>query len=54
MGPHRHRWSVVDFFLRDDRPMMRQRCTCGAERSIAAFDRSWEPPVDAEDSVRRH
>jgi hypothetical protein len=34
----------VDFFVHDDRPMMRQRCACGAERDIPAWDRHWEPP----------
>lgn len=43
MDEHRHRWSVVDFYVEDDRPMMRQTCSCGAERAIRAWDRSWEP-----------
>jgi len=43
---HRHRWTVVDFFVVDDRPMMRQACRCGALRSIPAWDRTWEPPTD--------
>jgi hypothetical protein len=47
---HRHRWAVIDFFVEDDRPMMRQACRCGASRSIRAWDRTWEPPsTDADD-----
>jgi hypothetical protein len=45
MNEHRHQWSVVDFYVDDDTPMMRQACTCGAERAIRAWDRSWEPSV---------
>jgi hypothetical protein len=45
MDTHRHAWSVVDFFVEDDRPMMRQRCPCGAERAVPAWDRSWTPPA---------
>jgi hypothetical protein len=41
---HRHAWSVVDFLVIGDRPMMRQRCSCGTERDIPAWDRHWEPP----------
>jgi hypothetical protein len=44
-GAHRHRWAVVDFFVDGDRPMMRQACTCGLERAIPAWDRSWSPPA---------
>jgi hypothetical protein len=40
---HRHHWLVVDFFVADDRPMLRQACACGAKRSIPAWDRSWTP-----------
>jgi hypothetical protein len=40
---HRHRWAVVDFFVEDERPMMRQACACGATRAIRAWDRSWDP-----------
>jgi hypothetical protein len=40
---HRHRWSVVDFFVDHDRPMLRQSCACGATRAIPAWDRSWSP-----------
>ena len=43
MQEHAHRWSVVDFGLVDDRPMMRQHCDCGAERTIPAWDRTWQP-----------
>jgi hypothetical protein len=41
---HRHRWAAVDFFVDDDRPMMRKTCSCGAARDIPAWDRSWTPP----------
>ena len=41
---HRHRWSVEDFVFDDGRPLMRQRCGCGARRSVPAWDRSWTPP----------
>jgi len=44
MDAHRHGWSVIDFFVEADRPMMRQRCACGAVRAIGAWDRSWQPP----------
>jgi len=44
LAAHRHRWSVVDFLVQDNRPMMRQACACGAERAIPAWDRTWEPP----------
>jgi hypothetical protein len=40
---HRHRWAVVDFFVEDDRPMMRQACACGVTRAIHAWDRTWDP-----------
>ncbi|HET8587533.1 MAG TPA: DsbA family oxidoreductase [Candidatus Limnocylindria bacterium] len=40
---HGHRWAVTDFGLVDDRPMMRQRCACGAQRTIPAWDRTWQP-----------
>jgi len=40
---HRHQWSVVDFYVAQDRPMMRQACACGAEREIRAWDRVWDP-----------
>jgi hypothetical protein len=43
MDAHRHRWSVVDFFVDKDRPMVRQTCACGATRAIRAFDRTWTP-----------
>ena len=43
MERHRHQWSVVDFRLEDDRPIMRQACVCGATRSVPAWDRSWTP-----------
>ena len=41
---HRHTWTGADFFVDDDRPMMRQTCPCGAARDIRAFDVTWEPP----------
>jgi hypothetical protein len=41
--PHRHRWAVTDFFVVEDRPMMRQSCDCGERREIPAWDRSWDP-----------
>lgn len=44
-APHRHAWSVVDFGIADDRPFVRQRCACGAERTVPAWDRSWTPSV---------
>jgi hypothetical protein len=40
---HRHRWSVIDFLVEADRPMMRQTCGCGAVRVIPAWDRAWAP-----------
>ena len=40
---HPHRWSVEDFAFLDARPVVRQRCDCGARRSVAAWDRSWTP-----------
>ncbi len=43
MQAHKHHWSMVDFGVVDDRPMMRQRCDCGAERTIRAWDRTWQP-----------
>jgi len=42
---HRHTWSVVDFGVADDRPFMRQRCACGVERTVPAWDRAWTPPI---------
>ena len=44
MEAHRHRWTGIDFFVADDRPMMRQTCPCGAIRDVRAFDVTWEPP----------
>jgi hypothetical protein len=41
---HRHAWTGVDFFVADDRPMMRQNCDCGAIHDVRAFDVTWEPP----------
>jgi hypothetical protein len=41
---HRHQWSAIDFLVADDRPMMRQRCPCGAGHDIPAWDRLWQPP----------
>jgi len=49
MDAHRHAWSVVGFFVHDDRPKMRQRCACGQERSVPAWDRSWTPPEPPRD-----
>jgi hypothetical protein len=43
MDAHRHRWTGIDFLFVDDRPMMRQSCTCGASRDVRAFDASWTP-----------
>jgi hypothetical protein len=43
MTDHRHRWIGVDFYLDGERPMLRQTCTCGAERRLRAFSRYWEP-----------
>ena len=43
MDEHRHQWSVVDFYVEEDSPMMRQACACGAERAIRAWDRFWDP-----------
>ncbi len=43
IGAHRHAWAVIDLLVRDERPMVRQRCWCGAEREIHAFERTWEP-----------
>ena len=43
MDEHRHQWSVVDFYVEEDRPMMRQACACGAARAIRAWDRFWDP-----------
>jgi len=40
---HRHEWSADDFYVENDRPMMRQSCACGATRGIKAWDRSWDP-----------
>jgi hypothetical protein len=47
---HRHRWAVIDFFVDQDRPMMRQSCACGGRRAIPAWDRSWDPDatIDAD------
>jgi predicted DsbA family dithiol-disulfide isomerase len=42
---HRHQWSVAAFRLVEDRPTMLQRCACGAERAMPAWDRSWTPPA---------
>jgi hypothetical protein len=43
--PHRHAWTVVDFLVVADRPMMTQRCGCEATRTIPAWDRTWTPPT---------
>ena len=51
MDRHNHRWSVVDFHIEHDRPMMRQACACGAGRVIPAWDRTWVPPSTDVDSV---
>ena len=45
---HRHAWAVLDLLVRDGRPTVRQRCPCGVEREVRAFDRTWEPPSDDE------
>lgn len=47
MVEHRHQWSVVDFYVERDRPMMRQACACGATRAIRAWDRFWDPAAQA-------
>ena len=39
-----HAWATVDFGITDGRPTVRQRCTCGSERQVRAFDRTWDPP----------
>jgi hypothetical protein len=44
MEPHRHAWAYVDVGLDEGRPVVRQRCGCGAARSMPAWDRSWNPP----------
>jgi len=44
---HRHAWSSLDFFVADDRPMIRQHCGCGSERAVPAWDRSWTPAGEA-------
>lgn len=41
---HHHRWSVEGFAFDAGRPIMRQRCECGAARTVPAWDRSWTPP----------
>jgi hypothetical protein len=46
-APHRHRWAVTDFFVVEDRPMMRQSCACGERRAIPAWDRRWDPDAAA-------
>jgi hypothetical protein len=51
---HRHRWSVVDFYVEQDRPMMRQACACGAMRAIRAWDRSWQPPNTGDEATAHH
>jgi hypothetical protein len=50
---HRHQWSVVDFYVERDRPMMRQACACGVERSIHAWDRFWDPQASPSQTRRR-
>lgn len=42
---HRHQWSVVAFRFVDGRPVMLQRCECGEERTVPAWDRAWTPPA---------
>jgi hypothetical protein len=44
MAEHRHAWTYGDVMLVDGRPVLLQRCPCGADRSIRAFERSWQPP----------
>lgn len=46
---HRHAWTVDDFLIVDDRPMMRQQCRCGTTRTIPAWDRTWTPPSAGDD-----
>lgn len=33
--------------------MMRQRCRCGTERDVPAWDRSWEPDAAADADRQR-
>jgi len=46
MTAHRHQWRGADFYVADDRPMMRQACACGTTREIRAFDVTWTPPIN--------
>ncbi len=48
MDEHRHQWAVVDFYVEEDRPKMRQACICGAARAIRAWDRFWDPHATRE------
>ncbi len=41
---HRHHWSVDRFALDGVRPIVHQRCACGARRAVPGWDRSWTPP----------
>src|SRR3990170_553805 len=43
MHEHRHTWAVLGFSITDGRPMMQESCECGAQRTVAAWDRSWHP-----------
>jgi hypothetical protein len=52
MEEHRHQWSVVDFYVERDRPMIRQACACGAIRAIRAWDRPWSPTVTTDPKRR--
>ena len=54
MDEHRHQWSVVDFYVDEGRPMMRQACACGAERTLRAWDRFWDPNEKEAGHERTH
>lgn len=45
-GLHRHAWKGAQSYLREERPWSRMRCACGAERSIRAWERYWDPAAD--------
>jgi hypothetical protein len=40
---HEHAWGWLDLALEGERPFVRQRCACGAVRSIRAWERYWDP-----------
>ena len=43
MHEHRHSWAVLGFSYIDGQPMMHESCVCGAQRDVAAWDRTWRP-----------